>query len=165
MILKETIQKDLVTALKAKDQLKVSVLKLVMAAAKNKEIEKRGKFAKFNPNETSENLLKESELDQDEMLHVLNMEVKKRKDSAEQFRKGNRPELAEKEEKEIVIIKAYLPEDLSEEKIKEIISQVITKTGAAGAADFGRVMKELTPLVKGRADGNMVVKLVKEKLV
>jgi hypothetical protein len=164
MTLKETIQKDLVTALKAKDLLKVSVLKLVMASVKNKEIEKRGKYSKFNPDETTENLLKESELDADEMTHVLNMEVKKRKDSAEQFRKGNRPELAEKEEKEIVIIKAYLPEDLSEEKVKEIIAEVLSKTGAKGPADFGRVMKELTPLVKGRVDGNLVVKLVKEKL-
>ena len=164
MTLKETIHADIITALKSKEELKVSVLKLIMASVKNKEIEKRGKFAKFNPDEPAEKLLQESELDADEMMHILNMEVKKRKDAADQYRKGNRPELAEKEEKEILIIKIYLPEELTEDKVKEIIADSIAKTGAKGATDFGKVMKEVTSQVKGRADGNMVARLVKEKL-
>ena len=91
-------------------------------------------------------------------------EVKKRNDAIVLYKQGNRPELAEKEQKEIDIIKKYLPEQLSDDDIKKIISDAILKTGAKEMKDMGKVMAEINPKIKGRADGGVVSKIVKELL-
>jgi uncharacterized protein YqeY len=90
--------------------------------------------------------------------------VKQHEDSIEQFTKGNRPDLVEKEKKELEILKAYLPEELSPEVIKKIIEEAVTATGAIGIKDMGKVMKEVNAKVAGKADGKTVSDLVKERL-
>lgn len=145
-MLKDQLKEDLKAALKSGDALKRSVVGMVSAAIKNKEIEKRG------------------ELTEDEAVAVVASEVKKRKDSAEQYEKGGRPELAEGERKEIAILMAYLPEQMSGEEIRSMVKQTISETGASSIKDMGKVVGAVMSKVKGRADGQTVSALVKEEL-
>ena len=161
MNLKQQIDQDLISALKSKDELKSSVLRMVKSSIKNKEIALRQAPSKIlgtsqggTPNE----------LDDPTIIDVLSKEIKQRKDSIEQYQSGNRPELAEKEKKEIDIILEYLPEQMSEDKITKIIKDAITKSGASNMADMGKVMGIIMPEFKGKADGTLVSKIVKEKL-
>lgn len=140
------IQADLITAMKAKDALRVDVLKMLKAAVMNWEVAK-GKPA----------------ADED-LLTLIGTQVKQRRDAAQQFRDAARPELAEKEEAEAVILQAYLPEQMSEEEVKALVAEAIAETGAAGTKDIGKVMGALMPKVKGKADGALVQRLVKEAL-
>jgi uncharacterized protein YqeY len=147
LTLQDQIQSQLATAMRNKDQLRLSVLRMMKTAVKNKEIEK------MKP------------LDEAEVLAVLNSLVKQRKDSIDQFRKGGREELAQKEEAEIKIIEEYLPAAASETEIQQAIEQAIRETGASSMKDMGKVMKvTLTHLAGKSADGGRVSQLVKEKL-
>jgi len=123
MELTERITQDLTAAMKAREALRTSVLRMAKAAFKNLEIEKR------------------AALDDAEVLKLLHGLVKQREDSAEQFRKGGRPELAEKEQAEIAFLKAYLPEEISQEEIAAAVERAVSETGAASPRDLGKVMK------------------------
>lgn len=154
MALKEKIQKDLNEALKSKEELKTSVLRLLSAVILNKEKEKRYKLKKEE----------DAPLTDEEILEVVSSEVKKRKEAAELYEKGARPELAEKEKKEIEILKGYLPEQLSTEELTKLTKEAIEKVGAKEFKDMGKIMGVLMPQIKGRADGNAVSQIVKELL-
>ena len=146
MSIKEKLKADLVTAMKARAELKVSTLRLITSSIKNKEIDER------------------KELDDDGVLAVLNTAAKQRRDSIEQYEKGGRQDLADKEKAELTIIQVYLPQQLSKDEVTAFIKEAIAETGAAGAKDMGKVMKALMPKVKGKADGKLVNELVKELL-
>jgi len=161
-LLREKIQTQAKEALKSKEQLKLSVLRMLLAAIFNKEKEKRAKLSKTEKDETK--LVKLSELDDQEALETISSEVKKRRDSIEQFEKGDRQELAEQEKKEMEILTAYLPEQLSEEEIRKLVKETISQTGASGPRETGKVMAALMPQVRGKADGTIVSKIVQEEL-
>ncbi|PYS41019.1 MAG: glutamyl-tRNA amidotransferase [Acidobacteria bacterium] len=147
MTLQEKIQSELADAMRSKDQLRLSVLRMMKAAVKNKEVDK------MKP------------LEEREVLAVLNTLIKQRKDSVEQFRKGGREELAQKEEAEIKIIQEYLPAAASDDEIRSAIEEAIQETGAAAMKDMGKVMKATMMRLDGKtADGGRVSQLVKEKL-
>ncbi len=162
MSVKEKINSDLKEALKTKDELKISVLRGINSALKNKEIEKRTKISKEEKD--LEKLKELSALTEDEIIEVLLSEAKKRKDAIEEFKKGKRMDLAEKEEKELKILEEYLPEQMSEEEIKEAAKRAIEEVKAIGPRDMGRVMSVLMPQLKGRADGKTVSRIVNELL-
>lgn len=147
MTIQEKIQTQMADAMRNKDPLRLSVLRMMKTAVKNKEVEK------MKP------------LDENEVIAVLNTLVKQRRDSIDQFRKGGREELAQKEEAEIGIIQEYLPAAASEEDIQQAIAQAIRETGAATMKDLGKVMKATLVLLAGKgADGARVSQMVKEKL-
>ena len=163
-MLKQNIQKDSIEALKSKDQFKTGVLRMLLASVATKEKEKRYKISKEKPDATEEILIKESELTDEQIVETISSEIKKRKDAIALYLQGNRPELADKETKEIEILKKYLPEQLSEEELRKLVAESITKTGAAEIRDTGKIMADLMPKVKGRADGGEISKIVKELL-
>ncbi len=149
MSLKEKISTDLKSAMKSGEVLKRDTLRMLESMIKNVEIEK---------------MKKEEGLNDTEVVEVLLRAVKQRKDSVEQYEKGGRQDLADKEKKEIEIISAYLPEQLGEDKIREIIKEVIAQTGVASKADIGKVMGQAMGRLKGQADGNVVKRIVEELL-
>jgi len=163
MIFYERLHQDLKEAQLKKEELKVSVLRLAIASLSNKEIEKRTRLSKSSPLEKLEEL---SKLTEEEVIETINSEAKKRKESIISFRQGQREELAEKEEKELIILEGYLPKPISEEELKSIVKETISKTIANSLTDLGKVMSQLMPEIKkrGRADGNLVNKIVKELL-
>jgi len=164
--LKQKIQQNLIQAVKNKEELKSSVLRMLLAVILNKEKEKRYKLTRQNF--SSKNLSgqdKESQLIDEEIIKIVFSEIKKRKEAILGYEKGERKELAEKEKKELEILKEYLPEQLSEEEIKKLVKEVIEKTGASEIKDIGKVMAELMPKVKGKADGSIVSKIAKELLI
>lgn len=147
MTIQEKIQNQMTDAMRNKDQLRLSVLRMMKSAIKNKEIEK------MKP------------LDEGEALSVLNTLVKQRKDSVDQFRKGGREELAQKEEAEIKVIEEYLPAAATEDDIRKAIDEAVQETGAASVKDMGKVMKAALARLAGKsADGSKVSQMVKEKL-
>jgi uncharacterized protein len=147
MTLQEKIQSHITDAMRSKDELRLSCLRMMKSAVKNKEIEK------MKP------------LEEGEVLAVLNTLVKQRKDSVEQFRKGGREELAQKEEAEIKIIEQYLPASASDEDITRAIAEAIQETGASSMKDMGKVMQAVKVRLAGKTvDGGRVSQLVKEKL-
>ena len=162
MTLKEKINQEFKEALKAKEELRVSVLRMLSSAIKNKELEKRAKIGKVGI--VGEELEKQCQLTDDEVLSVISTEAKRRKDSIKQFQDGGRPEMAKQEETELKILSAYLPEQMGEEEIRKIIQESIKETGVTGVADLGKVMKILMLKVKGKADGSLVNQIVKEEL-
>ncbi len=159
--LKETIQTDLKEVLRQRDELKISVLRMLLAAIFNKEKEKRARLSKTEEIEKLEEL---SKLTDEEVLEVISSEVKKHKDSIEQYEKGNRPDLVEGEKKELEILMSYLPEQMSQEDIRKLVKEKIDELGASGPKDIGKVMGALMPQLKGRAEGNLVNKIVQEAL-
>jgi len=163
MSLKEKIQKDLYSALKNKEENKTSVLRFLNAQILNKEKEKRFKILKGRDVKEDE-IGDKSILSDEEIIEVLMSEVKKRKEAILEFEKGNRKDLADKEAKEIEILRNYLPEQLSEEEIRKMVQESIKQTKASNIKDMGKVMKELTPQIKGRADGGLVSKIAREFL-
>ncbi|MTB89342.1 GatB/YqeY domain-containing protein [Aeromicrobium senzhongii] len=148
--LKDRLRDDLNTALKARDALRTSVIRMALAAITNAEV--AGKEAR--------------ELTDDDVLTVLSSEAKKRRESATAFDEGNRPELAEKERAEAAILAEYLPEPLSDEEIAAIVAESIEQTGAAGEGmkAMGKVMGAVTAQTKGRADGGAVAAEVRRQL-
>lgn len=146
MSLAQKLNTDLEEAMKAADKERVSVIRMIKAAAKNREIEKR------------------SPLTDEDIYDVLSSLARQGRDSIEQFSKGGRQDLVEKEERELLIIKSYLPEPLTQDEARAMIKAVIKETGATGPRDIGRVMKILMPKVKGRIDGRLLNELVKEAI-
>jgi uncharacterized protein YqeY len=147
MSLKERIVSDMTAAMKSRDAARTSTLRMVKAAVMNREIEKGG------------------ELTDEEMTKALQSLVKQRRDSIEQYEKGGRPELAEKERAEIEVIEAYLPQAASREEIEQAVGQAIEETGASSIRDMGKVMKAAQARLAGRsADGRVVSEIVKAKL-
>ena len=162
MTLKEKINQDFKDAFKVKEETKVSVLRMLLSSIKNKELEKRAKLVKTVSDEAE--LVKQSQLSDEETLGVIGTEVKRRKDSIEQYKNGGRPELAAQEEAELKILAAYLPEQMGEDTVRKIVVESIKESGATGAQDLGKVMKILMSRVKGKADGGLVNRIVKEEL-
>lgn len=162
MGLKEKLLQDVKEALKAGDAEKRMVLNMALNAIKNKELEKRGKLSKTEK-DTSK-LEEESQLTDEEIVEVLSSEVKKRKEAAESFIQGGRPELAEKEKKEAEILAVYLPEQVSEEEIRAEVKKAIEETGAASVKDMGKVIGAVVAKLKGRAEGQVISRIVKEEL-
>ncbi|MBN2226050.1 MAG: GatB/YqeY domain-containing protein [candidate division Zixibacteria bacterium] len=146
MSLLKRIDKDLITALKSGDKLKVMVLRGLKSDSKYYQIDKG------------------EELTDEDVVAVLGSAAKRRRDSIEQFRIGNRNDLVEKESSELAIIEEYLPEQMSEDKLRELISAAIAATGADSPAKIGLVMKHLMPDIKGKADGKLVNQLVRDML-
>ncbi len=161
-MLREKINQDLKKAQQEKNELIILVLRGINAAIHNKEIEKRTKLSKEEKD--IEKLEKESKITEEEVMEVVSNETKKRKEAIEEFKKGNRNDLAEKEEKELEILKEYLPEQMSEEQIREEAKKTIEETGATGPQDTGKVMSILMPKLKGKAEGGLVSKIVQELL-
>lgn len=146
MLLKERLMEDMKDAMKKGDQIKLSAIRMVRAGIKNKEIE----------------LIKE--LKDEDVVDVIKTAIKQRKDSFAQFLSGKRMDLAEREKKEIEILSVYLPEQMGEEEIRKRVKEVILETGASSSRDMGRVMKLIMPELKGRADGQLINKIVQEML-
>lgn len=144
----KTIETDFLTAMKAKDAEKLSVLRMVKAAVTNYKIDK-----------------KKEDLSDEEIFEILQKQVKQRRESIESFEKAGRTELVEKEKREASLLTAYLPKQFSAQEITAFATQVIAKTGAKSKADTGRVMKELMPLVKGKADGKAVNEVLSKLLL
>lgn len=145
-MLEEKLQYDLREAMKAKDLLKVSVIRMLRASIGNTKIEKRVTL-----------------LEDGDIFQIITKQIKQHRDSIEAFKKGNRADLVEKESKELEILNSYLPEQLSAEEIVDIVKAVISQTGASSRADLGKVMKEVMAKVKGRADGRVVSQIVGEQ--
>ncbi len=132
--------------MKAKDGMRVSVLRLLLASIKNREIDKK------------------EALTDDEVLAEITSAAKRRKESLEAFREGERQDLVEKEEAELVILEEYLPEQMPEDEVRRIVQEIVDEVGAQSPADLGKVMKELMPRLKGKADGKVVNQIVREVL-
>lgn len=147
-MLEEKIFNDYKEAMKNKDTLKSSVLSFLRADMLNISTAK-----------------KKAKLDDSEIISVIKKQIKQRQDSIEQFNKGNRADMAQKEARELEILKNYLPPELPEEEIRKIIEEAVCATGAQGIKDMGKVMKEATAKIAGKADGKVVSDLVKERLL
>ena len=163
--LKEKIQENLNLSLKNKREIELSTLRMLSAAILNREKEKRFKIAKESPDLKEEELVKESQLNDEEIIEVISLEIKKRKEAIFEYEKGERQDLVEKEKKELEVLKEYLPEQLSEEEIKKIIEESVKKVGAESMKDMGKVIKELAPQIKGKADMGEVSKIIRELLI
>ena len=151
MSLHQKISDNLKEAMKAGQEFEVGVFRFLLSALHNKEIEKKGKGL-------------EPVLSDSEVIEVLIKEAKKRKESIEAYTKGARSDLAEKETKELEIIKKYLPEQLGEEEIEKIVKAAIEKTGAKEIKDFGKVMAEAMKELRGKADASLVSEITKKNL-
>ena len=146
MNLKDQLTQDMKTAMKQKEQIRLSIIRLVRSAIKNREIE-LGK-----------------ELEDDDVLKVIATLIKQHKDSIEQFEKGGRIDLVEKEQAELDILETYLPKQLTEAELSALVQETIRELGATSAKEIGKVMKALMPKIQGRADGKLVNQLVKDQL-
>ncbi len=146
MSLRQDIHKDIAVAMKAGDKDKLSTVRMLMSAIKYKEVDAH------------------RELTDEETVAVISTLVKQRQDSIEQFTKGNRLDLVEKESKELEVLRTYLPPQLSEAEVRDIIKKAVAETGAASQKDMGKLMKAVMPQVKGKADGKLVNDIVKEIL-
>jgi uncharacterized protein YqeY len=145
-MLKARIQEDMKAAMKGGDKRKLGVIRLILAAIKQREVDER------------------TELDDTQILAILDKMVKQRRDSITQYEQAERSDLAEQEQYEIEILQEYLPEALSQEEISTMIAEAITATGAESMRDMGKVMGELKPKLQGRADVGAVSAQVKESL-
>ena len=146
MSLKDQLNESMKTAMKARDDLRLSAVRMVRSMVKNREIDQK------------------KELNDQDIIEVISTLVKQRRESIRMYREGNRPDLVEKEEAELEVLLGFLPKQLSTAEIEELVDKIISETGAQGAKDMGRVMKALTPLTAGKADGKTVSDTVKQKL-
>ncbi len=146
MSLRDQIPEDLKTALRGKKSLDLSVLRMLQAAIKNREIDKKG------------------ELNDEEIVQVVSSEIKKRRDAIEEFTKVSREDAAEAEQLEINVLMKYMPEQLSEEEVASKVQELVAGSGAAGLKDLGIAMKVVMPALKGKADGKLINKYVREQL-
>ena len=149
MFLHQKIEQDFKEAFKAGDQARRLVLGMLKTAFLNKAIEKKSK---------------DEPLSDQEIESIISSEVKKRRDAAIQYSGGGRLDLAAKEEAEVAMLVGYLPQQYTEEEIKKLVQEAIAQTGVTGEKDFGKAMSALAPRVKGRADGSLVARIVKEHL-
>ncbi len=147
MSIKKEINDDFKEAFKSKDDLKKTVLASLKSEIKNKEIDNKGQ-----------------ELSDEQIISLISSEIKKRRESAKQYKEGGRDDLAQNEEKEAEILQKYLPEQLSDQELDDMIDDAISQTQAKEASDMGKVMSFLKDKIKGRADGAKVASLVKNKL-
>lgn len=148
MTLKEQLQQDMLNAMKAGEKEKLEVLRMVKAAIMKFEVSGGEK----------------KNVSDEEVMTILNKEVKQRKETAIVYKQGGREDLAAKEENEAAILATYLPAQMSEEEIRAVVKEVLAATGAKSAQEIGKVMGALMPKVKGKADGQLVNKIVKELL-
>ncbi len=146
MSLLSDLNEDIKTAMKSHDKERLSVLRMVKASLQNATIAKR------------------EDLSSDEEIAVVSRERKQRNDSLEEFKKADRPDLVQAIEKELAIVNEYLPKQLSEEEVRNIVKDTIVEIEASSMQDMGKVMSALMPKVKGMADGKLVNQLVKEEL-
>lgn len=172
-MLKQKLQEELKQAMLAKDVLKTSVLRLLLSAINYYEIQKGTELWQRASSPVSEAASDAAKADRyeehyqvtdDDVIKVIQKEAKQRKDSIEEFKKANRPELVGRETKELEILQAYLPAQMSEEEIKKLVIEVIKETGASKIQEIGKIMGALMPKIKGKADGGIVSKIVKESL-
>jgi len=145
-VLRDQIADEMRAAMKAREQTRVSTLRMLMAAMKNVQVETG------------------HELDDDEVVDVIAREAKRRRESMEAFEKGGRSELVQKEGAELAVLEAYLPERLSDEELGSLVDEAIAETGATGPKEMGAVMKVVMGKVKGRADGAAVSTVVRARL-
>lgn len=148
MSLKEKLTADMKEAMKAREEgrQRLGVIRMVRGAIRQQEIDGQ------------------KELDDDAVLAVISKEVKQRRDSIEEFKKGGREDLVAQNEAEIAVLMAYLPQQMAEGEIRKLVQDAIAATGASSPKEMGKVMKELMPKVKGRADGKLVNQIVRELL-
>lgn len=146
MSLNEQLNEDMKQAMKSQNKFRLSVIRMVRSAIKNIEIDQR------------------KTLDDHEILDILSREIKQRRDALQEFEKAGRDDLVDSVKAEIAIIAEYLPQQLSEEEIVDIVRQTIQETGASSKAEMGKVMSALMPKVKGRADGKLVNQIVQQQL-
>ena len=146
MTLKKKMDQEMILATKAKDKIRLSALRLLKSGLHNREIDLK------------------RELNEAEFLQLLSAMVKQRKDSIEQFEKGGRTDLVEKEEAELKVIQEFMPTPMSETELDAMIAEAIRETDAASVRDMGKVMATLMPKVTGKADGKMVGEKVKARL-
>jgi uncharacterized protein len=146
-MLLEKIDADLIEGMKAKDTLKTDTLRMLKSALNYLKIEKQI-----------------SEVTDDDIIAIINRQIKQHKESITSYESGARLELAEKEKKELAILESYMPKQASTEEITKIIMDTIAETGAAGKKDFGKVMKQVTIKLKGQADGKVISQMVGEEL-
>ena len=146
MSLKEQLTSAMKEAMKAKQSERLGTLRMLISAIKNKEIEKR------------------DELDDAAVIDVLSSFVKQRREAADVYRNNDKPDMAETEEREMLIAQEFLPAQLSEDEVKALVDEVVAELGAESMKDMGPVMKVLTEKTKGRADGKLVSNLVRAKL-
>jgi hypothetical protein len=142
----EQLNQDMKEALKNKEKTRLSVIRMLKAALKNEEIKLQ------------------RALTEEDILTVLSREMKQRKESLEEFAKAGRDDLVQTQKEEIAVLENYLPEQLSEDELRDLISQTIAEVGAASKADLGKVMGAIMPKVKGKADGSLVNRMVMEYL-
>lgn len=146
MALRERLSEEMKEAMKARDDLRLSVIRMIRSAVKNRDIELK------------------RELNDQEIVEVISTLVKQRRESIRLFSEAGRQDLVEKEEKELALLLGFLPQQLSREEVAELVARIIAECGAQGGKDMGRVMKALMPHVAGRADGKLVSDLVRERL-
>ena len=146
MSLEERLVEEMKQAMKSNDKLRLSTIRMIRSASKNKEIELRKK------------------LEDEDVVKVIQVMVRKGEESVEQFQTGGRMDLVEKEKREIEILKSFLPQPLSHEEILKVIDQSIQETQASSPKDIGKVMKSVIPKIGGKADGKLINQLVKERL-
>jgi len=146
MSLEERLVEEMKQAMKSSDKLRLSTIRMIRSGLKNKEIELRKK------------------LEDEDIIKVIQVMVRKGEESVEQFQAGGRIDLVEKETREIEILKSFLPQPLSQEEILKIIDQSIQETQASSPKDIGKVMKSVIPKIGGKADGKLINQLVKERL-
>ncbi len=144
--LKERLKNDLKEAMKAKDNFKRDVIRFLMSAVKQVEVDER------------------KELSDEDIMKIIQKSVKQREDAIAQYKEGGREDLVEKEQKEAEILKSYLPKQLSDEELKEIVKKVIEEVGASSMKDMGKVMGAAIKKTAGRADGKRINAIVKELL-
>lgn len=148
MSLREEVSADLKNALREKRTLDLSVLRMLQSAIRNREIDKRGK----------------EELTDAEVIEVIGSEIKKRREAVSEYTKANRQDLADKERAEIDVLMQYMPKQMTEDEVRDEVKKAITETEAKSTKDLGKVMKVLMPRMKGKAEGGLVNKVVKEEL-
>ncbi len=152
MTIKQRLDQDLKTAMKAGDKTRLGVIRMLRSLVQGAEVALRAKKGR------------DYALEDEQAVEVLASYAKQRRESIESYRAGGREELARAEEAELEIIREYLPEQLGEDEIRRIVREAIAATGAAFPRDLGAVMKVVMPQVKGRADGQLVNRLVRESL-
>ena len=146
MSVTERLNQDMKEAMKAKNKLRLSVIRMLKAAFQKESIEQK------------------RPLTTEEEVTILARELKQRKDSLHEFEKANRHDLAEQVTAEITVVMGYLPEQLSEDAVRTVVAEVIAQVGATSASDFGAVMKAVMPRLKGQAEGGLINRVVKELL-
>ena len=144
----DKINKDLTAAMKDKNTVKVSTIRMLKAAINNKRIEK-----------------KSDKLSDDDIIQIISKQVKQRKDSIEEYKKGNRNDLAEKESAELKILEEYMPEQLSKADIEKEVRKAVDEVSATSKKDFGTVMRTVMPSLKGKADGKLISQVLNEILL